>query len=38
MVSIAFLAVVVGVLGMVGLFAAGYLMNRSKADRNGGDR
>ncbi len=32
------LLVLIGVVGMVGLFAAGFLMNRSKADRNGGDR
>ncbi len=31
------LVVVVGVLGMVGLFAAGFLMNRSNSDRRRGE-
>ena len=38
MVSIVLLVVIVGVLGMIGLFAAGFLMNRSKADQDRGDR
>ncbi len=36
--SLLLLVVVIGVLGMIGLFAAGYLMNQSKRDGNGGDR
>jgi len=30
--------VLIGVVGIVGLFAAGFMMNRPKKDRNGGDR
>jgi len=37
-VGLLVVVVLIGVLGMVGLFAAGFLMNRTKTDRNGGDR
>lgn len=38
MVAVLLVVVLIGIVGMVGLFAAGFLMNRSKVDHREGDR